>query len=178
MAAKVDDDQRVGTRGLDDFDARLDEALRRTRDHAVARQADRLGAHAGDHLAADVVVDCGDHRWKLDLHTRPIADLHVERQRAGTPRHPRLREVHARRAHEPGHEGVGRPVVDLVGRAQLLQHAALHHRDAGGERHRLDLVVRDVDDGRLQALVQLLDLGAHVHPQLRVEVRQRLVEQV
>ena len=35
----------------------------------------------------------------------------------------------------------------------------------------------DVDDGGTQPLVQLLDLGAHVHAQLRVEVRQRLVEQ-
>ena len=35
----------------------------------------------------------------------------------------------------------------------------------------------DVDDGGLQLLVQLLDLGAHVDAQLGVEVRQRLVEQ-
>jgi hypothetical protein len=37
--------------------------------------------------------------------------------------------------------------------------------------------VRDVDRRRLEALVQLLDLGAHLHPQLGVEVGQRLVEQ-
>jgi hypothetical protein len=42
---------------------------------------------------------------------------------------------------------------------------------------RLDLVVRNVDRGGLQPLVQRLDLGAHRHPQLRVEVRERLVEE-
>ena len=47
----------------------------------------------------------------------------------------------------------------------------------GGERHRLDLVVGDVDDRGAGALVHALDLGAHLHPELRVEVRQRLVEQ-
>ncbi|MNS75462.1 hypothetical protein D3C72_1089840 [compost metagenome] len=37
--------------------------------------------------------------------------------------------------------------------------------------------MRDVDDGGLQALVQQLDLGAHFHAQLGVQVRQRFVEQ-
>ncbi|MCY1366625.1 hypothetical protein D9M69_535290 [compost metagenome] len=36
----------------------------------------------------------------------------------------------------------------------------------------------DIDGGGLQPLVHQLDLGAHLHPQLGVEVRQRLVEQV
>ena len=46
-----------------------------------------------------------------------------------------------------------------------------------GQRHRLDLVVGDVDDGLAEALVQLLDLDAHLDAQLGVEVGQRLVEQ-
>ncbi len=45
------------------------------------------------------------------------------------------------------------------------------------QRHGFDLVVRDVDDGRLEPLVQQLDLGAHFHAQLGVQVGQRLVEQ-
>ena len=35
----------------------------------------------------------------------------------------------------------------------------------------------DVDGGRLQAPLQLQDLRAHLHAPLRVEVRERLVEQ-
>ena len=53
----------------------------------------------------------------------------------------------------------------------------MHDGDARGERHRLDLVVRDVDRRLAYTLVQLLDLGAHVDAQLRVEIGQRLVEQ-
>src|SRR5207245_1503548 len=45
------------------------------------------------------------------------------------------------------------------------------------EGHRFRLVVRDVDGGGAHFLVHLLDLGAHEHAQLRVEVGERLVEQ-
>ena len=53
----------------------------------------------------------------------------------------------------------------------------VHHHHAVGQRHGLDLVVGDVDGGGAHLLVHLLDLGAHLHAQLGVEVRQRLVEQ-
>ena len=85
--------------------------------------------------------------------------------------------VHRRRADEAGDEGVDRVVVEVERAAGLLDDAVAHHDDLVGHRHRLDLVVRHVDRRRLEALVQLLDLGAHLHAQLRVEVRQRLVEQ-
>ena len=53
----------------------------------------------------------------------------------------------------------------------------MHDDDLVGHGHGLDLVVGDVDRRRLEALVQLLDLGAHGDAQLGVEVRERLVEQ-
>ena len=53
----------------------------------------------------------------------------------------------------------------------------MHHDDAVGHGHGLDLVVGDIDGGGLQALVQRLDLGPHRHPQFGVQVGQRLVEQ-
>ena len=53
----------------------------------------------------------------------------------------------------------------------------LHGDDPVGQGHRLDLVVRDVDRGGAERLVQLLDLAAHLLAQAGVEVRQRLVEQ-
>ena len=62
-------------------------------------------------------------------------------------------------------------------RADLLDAAAIHHDDAVGERHRLDLIVRHIDGGGAHLLVHLLDLGAHLHAQLGVEVGERLVEQ-
>ena len=59
----------------------------------------------------------------------------------------------------------------------LLQHAVAHDRDAVAERHRLDLVVRDVDRRHLELPLQPGDLGPHLDPQLRVEVREGLVHQ-
>ena len=46
---------------------------------------------------------------------------------------------------KPPDEHVQRPVVELLGRGDLLQLALAHDRDAVAHRHRLDLVVRDVD---------------------------------
>ena len=89
----------------------------------------------------------------------------------------RLDEVHRRAADEAGDEEVQRPVVELLRRCDLLQLALAHHGDAVAHRHRLDLVVRDVDGGRAEVALELRDLGPHLHAQLRVEVRERLVHQ-
>src|SRR5262249_10998933 len=77
---------------------------------------------------------------------------------------------------EVGDERIGRIGIDLHGRAGLLDRAGAHHHDAVGERHRLLLVVGDVDEGAFERLVQPIALGAQLAPQLRVEARQRLVE--
>ena len=60
----------------------------------------------------------------------------------------------------------------------LLDSAVAQQHDAVGHGHGFDLVVRDVDHGPAQFLVQPLDLAAHLVAQLGVQVRQRLVEQV
>ncbi len=69
------------------------------------------------------------------------------------------------------------PLVQLLGRADLLRHAGAHHHHPVAQRHRLGLVVRDVDGGGAQPVLQPGDLAAHLHPQLGVEVGQRLVHQ-
>ena len=78
---------------------------------------------------------------------------------------------------KPRHEDVGRLRVELLGRADLLEHAELHHRDPVAHRHRLDLVVGHVDRRRLEAALELQDLGARLDAQRRVEVGERLVHQ-
>jgi hypothetical protein len=85
--------------------------------------------------------------------------------------------VHRRAADETGDEQVGRTGVDGLRRAHLLEDAGVEHRDAVPHRHGLDLVVGHVDDGRRQAPLQLDELGAGLHPQLGVEVRERLVHE-
>ena len=54
-------------------------------------------------------------------------------------------QVDRRGAQERRDEDRGRVVVDLLGRADVLQDAAAQDRDAVGEGQRLDLVVRDVE---------------------------------
>ena len=89
----------------------------------------------------------------------------------------RLDQIDRGRPDEAGDELVDRPVVERLRSVDLLQAPAVHHRDAVAHRHRLDLVVRDVDRRHIEPPLQLMDLGAHLHPQLRVEVRERLVHQ-
>ena len=80
-------------------------------------------------------------------------------------------------ADEPRHRRVRRLAIELRRRREL-QHAALvHHRDPVGERHRLRLVVRDVDHRRAGALVEARELALHRRAQMHVEIGERLVEQ-
>ena len=90
---------------------------------------------------------------------------------------PRLDEIHRRRADERGDEEVDRVAVQRLRRVDLLDLAVAHHRHPLPERHRLDLVVRDVDGRRAEPRVQARELRAHADAELRVEVRQRLVHQ-
>ena len=68
-------------------------------------------------------------------------------------------------------------VVESLRHVDLLESTSVHDRDPVAHRHRLGLVVRDVESRRLQTLVQRREVGAHLDAQLRVEVRQRLVHQ-
>ena len=70
-----------------------------------------------------------------------------------------------------------RSMIDVHRRVDLLNHPAVHQHDPLPERHRFDLVVRHVDHGRLESLVEPGDLGPHLHAKLSIEIRQRLVEQ-
>jgi hypothetical protein len=98
-----------------------------------------------------------------------------ERHRA--PADVRLDEVHRGRADERGDEQVHRAVEQLLGPGALLQDAVAQDGDARAQRHRLDLVVGDVHRRDPEAVVELRELRAHRHAELRVEVRQRLVHE-
>ena len=90
----------------------------------------------------------------------------------------RRQDVHGRRADELRDEQIAGMLVELHRRADLLDAAVLQHDDAVGQRHRLDLVVGDVDHRRVRhRFLELGDLDAGGDAQRGVEVRQRLVEQ-
>ena len=79
-------------------------------------------------------------------------------------------EVHLRAADEAGNEQVGGIVVQVLRGIDLLHKAVLHNHDTGSHGHGLGLVVGHVDEGGLQALMQLGDLGTHGNAQLGVQV--------
>ena len=68
-------------------------------------------------------------------------------------------------------------VVDLVGRADLLDPAVVHHHDAVGDLERLVLVVGDEHAGDVHLVVQPAQPAAQLLAHLRVERAERLVEQ-
>ena len=70
-----------------------------------------------------------------------------------------------------------RALVEILRARDLPDPAVAHHRHPLAERHRLRLVVRHVDGRDAEALVELRQGGAHADAELRVEVRERLVEQ-
>src|SRR5262249_27747627 len=72
-------------------------------------------------------------------------------------------------AHEACHERRRRTIVDLVGRADLLDLAAIQHHDAVGELDRLLLVVGNEDGGVTGAVVDLAQPAAELAADLGVE---------
>ena len=127
---------------------------------------------------------CPAYAWRPGC-AATVARSRLDRLRAGRgrrsrrrlPLERRLEHVHRRAADEPADEQVDRPVVERLRMRDLLQLALPHHGDAVAHRHGFDLVVCDVDRGHPEPLLQAADLGPHLHAQLRVEVRERLVHQ-
>ena len=81
------------------------------------------------------------------------------------------------RAHEAGDEAVGRAVVDVVGRAVLLDASGAHDRHPVTDGQRLGLVVGDEQGRRARRPQDVDDVGAQAVAQVRVEAGERLVEQ-
>jgi hypothetical protein len=98
---------------------------------------------------------------------------HLQRHATGL----RHGAVKVGRAHEVGHEGAGRLVVQRPGRAHLFDAALVHQHDAVGQALRLFLVVRDHQRGQAQPRLQLAQLAAQPRAHLGVQRRQRLVQQ-
>jgi hypothetical protein len=133
------------------------------------------GLRRGDNLQvvgldAEAHLPAGAGELALADVERVLADLHA-------PALEVARVEHIARADETRDEARARALVDLLGRADLLDLPGVHDDDAIGHRHRLDLVVRHVDRGVAEFLVQPADLEAHVAPEIRVEVRQGLVQE-
>ena len=89
--------------------------------------------------------------------------------------HPPLEEVAL--ADEFRDERGGRPTVDRLRGADLLDPADVHDHDAVGKAERLLLVVGDEDGGDVQRPLELPQLFPHRQAEPCVQVGERLVEQ-
>ena len=92
--------------------------------------------------------------WPSGTPRRRAADAASRKFIAGVPR-------------KRGDEAVGGLAVDLVRRPDLAHAALVHHGDAVAERHRLDLVVRDVQHRRADLAVEAAQLRPHLAPASR-----------
>ncbi len=139
------------------------------------RLHDMFGPDAQQQLvgAREALVAGGARRRQRE--GQAVGEPHVEL--AADVLEPARHEIHRRRADEAGDKGRSRLAIDLLGRPHLLDAATVHDDDALGQGHGLDLVVGDIDGRGADLLVHLLDLDPHLHPQLGVEIGQRLVEQ-
>ena len=89
----------------------------------------------------------------------------------------RHRAEHVDLADEIGDERRRRLSIDLLRRADLLDHSLIHDHDAVRHRQRLFLIVGDHDRRHAEALLQCADLSAQAQALDRIERGQRLVEQ-
>ena len=93
------------------------------------------------------------------------------------PRDRRLVQVHRRRADERGDEEVRGLLVQVLRGGELLERAVAHDRDPVSHRHRLGLVVGDVERRHAEPPLDAQHLAAHLDAQVGVEVRERLVHE-
>ena len=68
-------------------------------------------------------------------------------------------------------------IIQMLRSIDLLDEAVLHNDDTGTHGHSLGLVVRYIDEGGAELLIQLVDLGSHVSAELSIQVGERLVKQ-
>ena len=80
-------------------------------------------------------------------------------------------------ADEAGDEYRDRTPVELFRVADLGDLSLVHYSDPVGYRHRLLLIVSHIHGGDAEFLLQRADLSAHLHPQFRVQIGERFVEQ-
>ena len=68
-------------------------------------------------------------------------------------------------------------IEDLLRRADLLNEAIAHYDDPVAKRHRLNLVMGDIDECRIDFLTEFDKLGAHLVTELSVKVGKGFVHQ-
>src|SRR3954452_22704112 len=129
--------------------------------------ADRLRPQAEIDRLAEGGIDAGDAAAlsRLEPDDRAAGDAPVTRS-----------AEQVRRPDEVGDEAGPRPLVQLLGRAELLHMAAIHHRDPIAHRERLLLVVGHVHERDPDLGLDPFQLDLERLSELQVQGPERLVE--
>ena len=161
------------THKFGNFDVGLDDGF----GHSVEDTffiADAFGTETDDNFFTDVGLEIG----VVDLFSRQLEGVLTE----GNVNvftllfELRVDEVHLRRADEACDEDIAGRIVEVLRSINLLDDTALHIDDTGSYGHSFDLVVRDLDEGGTESLVDLGQLGSHLSTELSVKVGERFVQ--
>jgi hypothetical protein len=87
-----------------------------------------------------------------------------------------LNEIHNGRPDECGHKDIERPLINLHWRPQLLQLSLFQHGHSIPQHHCFFLVVRDIEHGGGEFLVEPSDFASHLDPKLCIQIGERLVK--
>src|SRR5262249_20738164 len=128
------------------------------------RDADRVAALRAHATAVDRADRPVAHPIQSHGHALVVAVAHHAAEQQGL-------------ADEVAYELVRGSLIQLTRRSGLLDDPLAQDRDAIRQAERLDLIVRDEEDREIEALLEQLDLDAHLFAQLRVEVAEGLVEE-
>ena len=86
-------------------------------------------------------------------------------------------KVHRGRADKACNEFIIGVAVQIQRCPHLFDPPRAQHHDLVGQRHRLDLIMGDIDHRRTDFAVQSRDFHPHFHPQFGIKVRERFVKQ-
>ncbi len=104
-----------------------------------------------------------------------VVDLHHQRRRVAAFHFSR-QEVHLGRADKASDKTIHRVVIEFHRRTHLFDLTVIHHHDFVGQRHRFYLIVRHINHGGFQLLMQFGDVQAHIDAQFGIQVRKRLIK--
>ena len=130
----------------------------------------RVGKRHDRHLVGPDEQPCGSTRQPLRVEPHRFT-LVADRAAVDDHRH------RDRFADELVHEGRARVLVDVLGRAGLLDAAAIHDHDAIRHLQGLFLIMGDENRGHLDLGVQVAQPAAQLLAHLGIERAERLVEQ-
>ncbi len=134
--------------------------------YAVIGNLHMLGAHTINSLARKtcIIAFRKRHTEAAICHKRTFLDLAID-------------EVHRWRADKARNKHIGRTIIEIERRTDLLHQTIAHDDDLVCHGHGFDLIVGHINRGGLQTLMQSLDLATHLHAQLGIEIGQRFVKQ-